>query len=257
MDLDGVIYLEDNPIEGSVEAVNELRDEGYKMAFLTNNSAKSRGQYKRRLSRMGLEVDESEIFTSAYATAVYLSDVIGEGSCHVLGEDGLREELMEENIDIVSPEDSEKASHVVVGMDRGINYEKIWRTIKPLLSGAEFIGTNPDPTFPTEDGLAPGAGACIGAVSGAVERKPSEIIGKPSTHMLEISLESLGVDPSKAAIVGDRLSTDMKVGNKTGLVTILVLSGANTEEDLQDCSSEESPDYVFDSVSDLVNEVME
>lgn len=257
LDMDGVIYLEDSPIEGSVEAVNELRNREYKTIFLTNNSTKSRKQYRSRLSRMGLEVEDSEIMTSARATAVYLSEEVEGGSCYVLGEDGLRRELREENIDIVPSEDPKAASHVVVGMDRGINYEKIKGALDALLSGAEFIGTNPDPTFPTEDGLAPGAGSCIGAVSGAIERGPSVIIGKPSEYMLEISLEKIGTDPSKTVIVGDRLSTDMRVGNKMGLVSVLVLSGATNEEDLRDCPREENPDYVFDSISEMVGRVVE
>ncbi|MFP4005244.1 MAG: HAD-IIA family hydrolase [Candidatus Hadarchaeia archaeon] len=257
LDMDGVLYLEDKPIGRAIEAVNELRAYGCDLVFLTNNSTKSRREYVEKLSKMGIEAEESEIMTSAYATAIYLSEKSGNSSCYVIGEDGLKEELENKAIEIVSRDNSEEASYVVVGMDRGINYEKIRAALRALLSGAKFIGTNPDPTYPTERGLEPGAGACIGAVSGAIDDEPSLIIGKPSTYMLRAYLNEAGIKSSSTAVVGDRVDTDVKAGKEMNMISVLVLTGATEADDLSELDGKYAPDYVFESLSEMVREVNE
>ncbi len=255
LDMDGVIYIENDPIEGSLEAVRSLRSEGKKLGFLTNNSTKTRGEYREKLSDLGLEVEESEIMTSAYATALRLSMLAESGTCYVIGEEGLKKELRKAGFEVVSREDAGNASYVVVGMDRGLSYDKVWGGLTAILSGAEFIATNPDSTYCTKDGLAPGAAASIGALAAAAEEEPTEIIGKPSPYMLEASLDVLDVSPEKAVIVGDRIGTDIRAGKELGLTTILVLTGVDSEKEVEEVrGSSKEPDFVLSSFGKLVKE---
>lgn len=257
LDMDGVIYIEDDPIDGSLEAVRSLREEGRELIFLTNNSTKTRGEYKEKLSGFGLEVDESEIMTSAYATSLRLSKLAERKTCFVIGEEGLKKELRNVGFEILSRENAENASYVVVGMDRELTYDKVWGGLTAILSGAEFIATNPDSTYCTKEGLAPGAAASIGALAAAAEEEPSEIIGKPSPYMLETSMDLLGVSPEKTAIIGDRLDTDIRAGKKLGLTTILVLTGVETEKEVEEVKkTEKEPDFVLPSFEKLVEEVL-
>jgi HAD superfamily hydrolase (TIGR01450 family) len=202
---------------------------------------------------MGVEAEESDIMTSAYATALYLSEELGSDFCYVIGEEGLKDELRGLGIDVLPRVRSEEADTVVVGMDRGLNYEKIWGGLSALLSGADFIATNPDPTLPTERGPAPGAGASIGALSGASEMEPLKIVGKPSSYIIEVTLERHGLKQDESLVLGDRVSTDIAAGNSAGITTVLVLSGVISEGDLGSLEGQEKPDYIVESLSEMLN----
>lgn len=257
LDIDGVVYVGESSIKGSTEAVKDLKRKGKKLGFLTNNSTETREAYQQRFSGIGLDIDQSKIMTSAYATAIYLSNRPNGSEIYVIGEDGLKEELEGAGFDLLSMNSSEEADYVVVGMDRGLSYNKILAGLRALLSGAEFIATNPDPTYPTEAGLAPGAGASIGALSGAAESEPSRIIGKPSTYMIEILLDIIEVSPEKSAIVGDRIDLDIRAGKEAGLKTFLVMTGVSSKEDVDSImGSDMSPDYVVSSLSEIVGEMV-
>ncbi len=252
-DMDGVLYIGESPIRGSKEAIYSLRREGKKIALLTNNSTKSRKSYEKKFSEVGLEIDKSNIITSSYATALYLSENYKERKVYVIGEAGLKTELEEAGFDILSRKDSKNADFVVVGMDRGLTYDKIWGGLSALLSGAEFIATNSDPTYPTEQGLSPGAGASIGALSGSSKREPSTDIGKPSTYMIDTALDILGVPREKTAIVGDRIDMDIKAGNRAGLTSILVLTGVDDRDNANTAvGTEAAPDYVISDLLELL-----
>lgn len=252
LDIDGVVYVGESSIKGSTKAIKDLKRQGKKLGFLTNNSTETRDSYQQRFSDIGLDVDRSKVMTSAYATAIYLSNRSDGREIYVIGEDGLKEELEDAGFDLLSENNSEEATYVVVGMDRGLSYDKVLAGLRALLSGAEFIATNPDPTYPTESGLAPGAGASIGALSGAAEREPSRIIGKPSIYMIEMLLDILEVTPEESAIVGDRIDLDIRAGKEAGLKTFLVLTGVSSKEDMSSImDSDLSPDHVISSLSEI------
>ncbi|MDI6883925.1 MAG: HAD-IIA family hydrolase [Hadesarchaea archaeon] len=253
LDMDGVIYRGDRPVRAAARAVKRLRDSGKKLVFSTNNSASTRAAYVRKLARMGIPAREHEIVTSGYATAIYLQKHTPLARIYVVGENGLRSELKRAGLNLVPIKKPETATHVVVGLDRTINYGKIAGGLRALLAGAEFIATNADATYPTERGLSPGAGATVGALAGCSGRNPSLVIGKPSPYMIEIALELLGTKPSETAIVGDRLDTDIRVGKKMGLRTILVLSGACTKREADRAKNTEmAPDFVFKNIAEAV-----
>jgi 4-nitrophenyl phosphatase len=254
LDMDGVLYTGKRPIYGAPDAVKRFRESGKKLIFSTNNSTITRAGYSRKLTQMGIPVHESEILTSGYATAMYLRNRCSNAKIYVVGEKGLKSELKLAGLEIVPEKEAEKATHVVAGFDRKINYRKISGGLRALLAGAEFIATNTDSTYPTEDGLFPGAGAIIGALAGCSGRGPSLVVGKPSIHMIKIALEMLGAKPKEVVIIGDRIDTDVRAGKIAGIRTVLVLSGVCTEKDAREVmNTKMAPDFVFKSIVDVMN----
>lgn len=250
LDMDGVLYRGDRPVEGASKAVNWFRRSGRRVIFTTNNSAHTRAAYAQKLARMRIPASESEVITSGQVTAIYLKERCPRAKIYAVGEDGLSSELKEVGLELLSQEETEKATHVVVGLDRTIDYCKIAAGLRALLAGAEFIATNADASYPTETGLSPGAGAMIGALAGCSGRRPSLVIGKPAPYMVKVALRLLGAKASETAMIGDRLDTDITVGKRMGLRTILVLSGACTEEDLSEPKI--APDFVFKNIAEMV-----
>ena len=116
---------------------------------------------------------------------------------------------------------------VVAGIDRTVTYSKLNIAARVIRKGAVFVGTNPDKTYPTPEGLAPGAGTILAAIEAASGVKPW-IVGKPSPAMYEIAIERLGVAPNETLVVGDRIETDIAGGQALGCKTALVLSGVTS-----------------------------
>jgi HAD superfamily hydrolase (TIGR01450 family) len=205
------------------------------------------------LARMGIEAKESEIVTSAYATSLYLKRRAPGARIYAIGEPGLKRELEAAGFKLLPDARAEEADYVVVGLDRAITYKKITAGLRALLAGAELIATNPDGVYPTESGISPGAGAMIGALVGSSGKRPKVVIGKPSPHMIRISLRVLGSTPTETAIVGDKLDTDVLAGKRAGLTTILVLTGVSSMRDVKAVrGTKMGPDFVIRSVRDLV-----
>jgi 4-nitrophenyl phosphatase len=195
---------------------------------------------------MGIAVRPDEVLTSAQATAEFLAASAAPGSrVFVIGEEGLRSCLEAYGFRLA---DDPNVGHVVVGLDRGFNYEKLTIAIRAVLNGAQLVGPNPDTSLPMEDGLCPGAGAFQAAITAITGVKPL-IVGKPEPTMLNIGLRLLGCAPGEAAIVGDRLDTDIVGGHRAGLATILVLSGISTLDEV--AASQLKPDHIFEDLGTL------
>lgn len=253
VDMDGVLYRGETPIKGSARAINELRRRGKKLVFITNNSASSRAAYVRKLRRMGIKTEKSEIMTSGYATALFIKKNLPQSVIYFIGEKGLKQELEEAGLRTVGAAQAERATHVVASFDRKLDYRKISAGLHALLRGAEFIATNSDATYPTERGLSPGAGTTIGALKGCSEREPRIVIGKPSPVMVELAMRKAGAKRKNTAIVGDRLNTDVAAGKKSGIRTILLLSGISSRKDAQKSKGTRyAPDFVHDDLEEVV-----
>jgi HAD superfamily hydrolase (TIGR01457 family) len=251
--MDGVLYRGNTAIDEAARAVAKFRDMGVSLVFITNNSSTSRSAYVAKLKRMGIPTNKSEIVSSGYATARYLRENSPRAAVYVVGEDGLKKELRDAGIRLVPSRKAKRATHVVVGIDRKLNYSKIAAGALALLNGADFIATNTDPTYPTERGLSPGAGATIGALSGCVGRGPRVAIGKPSPLMLEIAMEMVGAKAKETAVVGDRIDTDIMVGKKLHLRTILVMSGVSTLQDVKKVRGTKlEPDFVCKNLNEVM-----
>jgi len=245
IDMDGVLYCGREPLPGAKEFLSRLRRQGVPFILATNNSTLTPTQYVAKLGAMDIEVTEDRILTSGQATALYLSQVAQPAArVYAIGEAGLLSALREQGF-VFTDED---VDFVVVGLDRELTYEKLEIATLAIRVGATFIGTNPDTTLPTEQGLVPGTGATLAALEAATGISPLTI-GKPQPILLRLAMEKVGVTPEGTAIIGDRLETDVLGGKEAGLTTILVLSGISDREEL--ATSPYQPDLVFDSIGDL------
>jgi 4-nitrophenyl phosphatase len=246
VDLDGVVYTGTEVVPGAPKFFELLRQRDIPFLLITNNSSRRADQFAAKLATMGIAVRPAEVLTSAQATAELLAASASPGSrAFVIGEDGLRSCLESVGFELV---DDPKVDYVVVGLDRGFNYEKLTIAIRAVLNGAQFVGPNPDTSLPMEDGLCPGAGAFQAAITAATGVSPL-IVGKPEPTMLNIGLRLLGCTPAEAAIIGDRLDTDIVGGHRAGLNTVLVLSGIATRAELE--TSPVQPDFVFQDLGEL------
>ena len=256
-DLDGVLYLGDTAIPEAAEAVTRLRAAGRQVYFLTNNSGKTRADYQNKLKTVnGLDVPESSIFTSAYATALYLKERGAAGkTVFVIGEPGLAAELRSSGglVTITDPDGADYASidYVVIGIDRQFTYDKLRFAHAAITRGhAQFIATNRDSTFPMEDGEIPGGGSLVAALATATGREPVTI-GKPETHAYEAILHAAGVTAPESVMVGDRLDTDILVGRRAGARTVLVLTGVTSAVQAENAPPEQRPDLVIGDLREM------
>ncbi len=251
LDLDGVIYLNKQPIPDAIEFVERLREMGKGVLFLTNNSRYTRKEYREKLQDMGVEAHEEEFITSSVATAAFVQenyDLEGK-TAYFIGGQGLEEALSGTNLTLLQGEEGSDADFVIVGWDKELTYDKLRIATVALHSGAFFVATNHDATFPVPGGLWPGAGSIVAALETAAGRE-ALVIGKPNTYMIQAAMSGTGGKADKTLMVGDRLETDIMGGWRAGLDTCLVLTGVATREDLE--GFEPQPDLVVESLLELL-----
>jgi len=246
IDLDGVLYRGDTAVEHAAAFISWVRSRGIAFRLVTNNATLTPQEYVTKLARMGIEVGQDEIFTSALAASMYVQQQ-GDGSqtAYAIGEDGLLDALTSARVRIVT----ERPDWVVVGLDRHVTYEKLSIAALAIESGARFLGTNPDTSLPTEQGLVPGAGAILAALVATTGVRPT-VIGKPQPLMLELAIQQMNASIEDTAMVGDRLDTDIQGANELGLPSILVLTGVSTRGDL--AQSRSRPDLIVDNLAELI-----
>ncbi len=251
LDLDGVIYLNQQPIPDAVEFVKRLRAMGKRVLFLTNNSRYTRSEYRHKLESMGIASSEDEFMTASVATASFLEEgyALDGKTAFFIGGRGLEEALSATPLRLLSGEKGRDAGFVVVGWDMELTYDKLRIACLALHAGAVFVATNDDATFPAPDGLWPGAGAIVAALERAAGRE-ALVVGKPNVYMLEAALSITGARPDGTLMIGDRLETDILGGWRAGLDTCLVLSGVARRSDLE--GFEPQPDLVVDSLLELL-----
>ncbi len=234
IDLDGVVYLLNEPVPGAARAVSRLREHGAGFVFLTNNSVATPEQYVERLAGFGIEVEPRQIVTSSQAAGVYLDrnhECRGR-SALVIGEEGLIVEVERRGLRLLPPGDGAGADFVFVGWDRHFDFEKLKAAVIAIRAGAAYIAMNTDATFPTPAGLWPGAGTMVAAVSTGAGREPF-VAGKPNPFIVQIALDRLGVGRNDALLIGDRLDSDIEAGIAAGVDTLLVLTGVSDEEEVE------------------------
>ena len=224
-DMDGVIYHGNKILPGVKEFVEWLYRENKQFLFLTNNSGKTPKELQEKLARMGLDVDEHHFYTSALATAEFISRQSPGAHAFVIGEPGLYNALYEKGITL----DDTNPDYVVIGESPNYNYDNICKAVQLVQKGARLIGTNYDLTGPTEQGIMPACRAFVKPIE-LVTGKEAYYIGKPNPLMMRTGLNMLGVHSSEAVMIGDRMDTDIVTGIESGLDTVLVLSGVSTRE---------------------------
>ena len=221
-DMDGVIYHGNRIIPHVKEFLEWIDKNGKNFLFLTNSSERSPRELAQKLGRMGVKVGEEHFYTSALATASFLESQCKGGSVYVIGEPGLTFALYEAGFSMndVNPD------YVVFGETRSLNYEKIEKAVKLVMNGAKLIGTNSDLTAPSENGIIPATRALISPIE-MTTGKPAYYVGKPNPLMMRHALKKLGCHRVEAAIIGDRMDTDIVAGLESELDTVLVLSGVS------------------------------
>jgi HAD superfamily hydrolase (TIGR01457 family) len=241
-DLDGTLYKGKRAIDGASDTLERLRSEGIRTIFLTNAATRSRESMAQKLVGMGIRASREEMYCSSYFLARYLKDNHDGKKVFVVGEQGILDELDGAGVEHVD----RGADIVAVGLDRRFTYEKLAKALAELQNGAMLVASNKDGTFPTEEGLMPGAGSIVASVETA-SGKEAYVVGKPNCYGLEIIKRDCGLSNEEIMIVGDRLDTDIKFAKRCGIRSALVLSGVSKKSEIKDLV----PDYIFETVAEF------
>lgn len=229
-DMDGVLWRGKETLPGVVEFFDWAWAEGLPVLMATNNSMSTQQMYVERLDKIGVAIEREQVITSGtavrdYLRATYPADV----TVGAVGMPALYETLFDDGGLV---REDRRPQVQVVGTDLGFGYEDLKRACLAIRAGAVFIGTNPDTTLPTEEGLVPGCGALLAAITAATGTLPT-VIGKPETYMFELCAAKLGLEPGQVLMIGDRLDTDILGANRIASRTALVLTGVSQREEIE------------------------
>jgi 5'-nucleotidase len=244
-DMDGVLVREEHALPGAIDFLARLIERDRRWLVLTNNSIFTPRDLSARLAHSGLNIPEEMIWTSALATAAFLSDQLPGGSAYVIGEAGVTTALHEVGYTLTERD----PDFVVLGETRTYSFEAITRAIRLIEKGARFIATNPDVTGPSEEGPLPATGSVAALITAATGRQPY-FVGKPNPMMLRSALNRIEAHSENTMMVGDRMDTDIVAGIEAGLDTILVLSGSTRVSDIERYPYR--PGRVLDGIGDAV-----
>ncbi|WP_259535510.1 HAD-IIA family hydrolase [Halalkaliarchaeum sp. AArc-CO] len=248
LDVDGTVVRGDEPIPGAPDGVRRLRSAGVEPLFVSNNPSKAPPAYVRRLSRAGYDVDVDHVVTAGTVSTAYLERHHPDDSIYLVGETGLARQLREVGLSLSS--DPSVADVVVVSLDREFDYEELCAVQWALEDDdVRFYGTDPDVVIPAAERNVPGSGALINAVVDVTGRQPDAVFGKPNEPTRRAIFERFDYDPGDCFVVGDRLDTDIALGNEAGMTTVLVRTGVTDAEAL--ANAEIQPDYVLDSLAGI------
>ena len=252
-DMDGTIYLGGNPFDFAIRFIKNLRANGKRVLFYTNNASHTTPFYYEKLARLGFDPQEGEIMTSGDVTYEFLNRFRKGKSVYLVATDELVAEYREKGIPLLTGKE-DKADIVITSFDTSLTYEKLDNACRLVRGGAEYLSTHPDYNCPTETGFIPDSGA-IAAFCTASTGKVPTYFGKPYAETVEMISEATGFAREEMCIFGDRLYTDIALGKKHGVTAVLVLSGETTAEDVDAALVAEKPDLVFPSL-DEVSSVM-
>lgn len=247
LDMDGVLYRGQQPLPGVGAFLAFLRQQRIAYTCVTNNSTLTPKQYESKLRAMGLAISASHVLTSSIATRRFLERQAPYGTpIFYIGMEGLRTALLGDGYFTL---DAQHPQYVIVGLDFDITYAKLRTAALAIRAGAHFVGTNPDTTLPTEEGIVPGAGSLL-ALLQAATGVPPFVIGKPEPEMLHVALAALDSTPERTLVIGDRLDTDIAGARAAGIASVMVLTGVSTRDDLT--KSVVQPDSVYAGLPDLL-----
>jgi len=244
IDMDGVVYGGDTLIPGADTFIGRLLQQKIPFMFMTNNSQRTRLEAVRKLHKLGIDVTEDHVYTSAMATAKFLSSQIPRGTAYVLGEGGLLTSLHENGIILVDND----PDFVVLGEGRNFTLEMVQRAVDMILAGAKFITTNRDPSPKKKGWNNLGIAATTAMIEEAAGVK-AFVVGKPGPVMMRSARKALGLETAETTIIGDTMDTDIQGGVQMGYKTILVLSGITKKEDLIKYAFK--PDMIVNSATDI------
>ncbi len=247
LDVDGTIVRGEELLAGAPAGIDALERAGCDRLLFSNNPTRSGDYYREKLAPHGVDVDPSTVLTSASVSTSYLRTTHPDERVYLVGGKRLEGILEAAGVDLTTEPD---AADVVLGSyTTDFSYGTLWESLRALEDDVPFYGTDPDTTIPVDDGLMPGTGAILAAMEAVAGREPDAILGKPSTVAADAAIERLATDPARTLVVGDRLNTDIALGNRAGMETALVLTGVTDRETLAASSIE--PNYVLESLAEV------
>lgn len=249
-DLDGVIWLGHDFLPGAVESISELLSRGKKICFVTNNPRLAPDRQANLLRDGGIQIDDDQVVTAASTLIKLAIERHGEGApVFPIGTPAFIEQLSDAGFTMLPADDSASAVAVLVSGHRNFDYEELRITSMLVRAGADLIATSADPTMPMPDGLWPGSGAILAAIETASGRKATTT-GKPEPALFEAGLDVLG-RPTRVAMIGDRVDTDIAGAQACGIDGIIVTSSPNYENDMK--SSATVPDHTIRDLTALLS----
>ena len=246
IDMDGVLVSGKQIIPGAGEFIQRLNDRNKKFLVMTNNPIYTPRDLSHNLQNIGLDIPETQIFTSAMATARFLHAQKPNGTAFVIGESGLTTAMHELGY-VISEHNPD---YVVLGETENYNIDQITKAVRLVASGVRFIATNPDPSGPSENGMVPACGAMAALIEKATGFQPF-FVGKPNPLMVRTALNYMDVHSEETAIIGDRMDTDILSGVQHGMETILVLTGVTQLAEVERFPY--LPTYILNSVAEIEN----
>ena len=251
LDMDGTIYLDNDLFDGTIDFLNQVKANGGKYLFVTNNSSKSTDAYVKKLESIGIPASTEDFLTSTDATILYLRQKLPGRKFYCFGTKSFYAQLKDAGINVTTELDDD-IDAIVMGNDNELSFKKLEDACKLLLRDIDYIATNPDWVCPTAFGYVPDCGSVAEMLFRATGKRPV-FIGKPRPEMLLLAMEKHGYSKAESVMIGDRLYTDIASGYNAGIDTIFVLSGEGTLDDLKE--TETPPTYVYDGIKDVFEEI--
>ncbi len=252
LDMDGTLYLDDDLFPDTIAFLKQIKENGGRYLFLTNNSSKSVSAYVEKLARLGIDATAEDFFTSTMATCVYLKEHHTGGKIYAAGTASFRREMAEAGFPITNQLE-EGIDTLLMGNDNELTFQKLEDACILLKDpGIAFLGTNPDWVCPTAFGYVPDCGSVCEMLYRATGRRPY-FIGKPEPAMAQLAMAKFGYKPEEAVMIGDRIYTDIACGVNAGIDTVLVFSGETTRQVWE--QSDIKPTYAVDSITDIYHAI--
>jgi len=248
VDLDGTVYHGGSVFDGIPETIDTLRENGVELFFFSNNPIRDGDDYVSYLTEQGVDVNPGEAGSAGDVTVEYLTENHSNDTLFFIGSDGLRAQL--EMAGLTLTDTPEESDVLLVSWTPEFNYDDMNDALAAIDDETIFLGTDPDRTFPDENGdVMPGSGAIIDSIAVTVDREPDAVLGKPSRWAQKYAVDRLGVPPEECLIVGDRLDTDLLLGDQVGMTTVLVLTGVTDRDDIE--YGPVTPDYILKDLTEI------